>query len=401
MGKTQFDQWIEREGTNCIKFDFAREWGYSGDELSLWVADMDFETAPEIKNALIERARHGIYGYTLPKEEYWNTVCSFMKEEHHYETKKEWYLNTPGVVFAISMAIRALTNEGDGVMIQRPVYYPFTKMVEKNKRKLVNASLKEVNDKGSIRYEMDFIDLEEKIKLHNVKLFILCNPHNPVGRVWTREELLTVGNLCKKYDVLVVSDEIHFDFVYEGVEHTCFATISEEFAQRTITCTSPTKTFNLAGLQISNLIIENEILREKMREEIERTGYEEPNIFGMIACKAAYEFGKPWLRELREYLQENLTFIREFLNDHLPKVRLIEPEGTYLIWLDFRAYGLNKEELEKKIVQEAKLWIDAGTMFGEEGTGFERINIATPRVYLEKAMKQLQRVFASSDEVLN
>lgn len=399
MGKTQFDQWIDREGTNCIKFDFAKEWGYAGDELSLWVADMDFETAPEITAALIERARHGIYGYTLPKEEYWNAVCSFMKEEHHYETKKEWYLNTPGIVFAISMAIRALTDEGDGVMIQRPVYYPFTKMVEKNHRKLINSPLKEVCEGDSIRYEMDIDDFEEKIKLHNVKLFILCNPHNPVGRVWTRKELITIGNLCKKYGVLVVSDEIHFDFVYEGVKHTCFASISDEFAQMSITCTSPTKTFNLAGLQISNLIIENEILREKMRGEIERTGYDEPNIFGMTACKAAYEYGKPWLQELRGYLQDNLAFVRNFIKENLPKVKLIEPEGSYLIWLDFRAYGLSKEELEKKIVQEAKLWVDAGTMFGEEGTGFERMNIATPRMYLEKAMKQLHEVFVLMDEV--
>lgn len=394
MGKYNFDRWIERAGTNCVKYDFAKEWGYSGEELSLWVADMDFETVPEITDALVERAKHGIYGYSMPKEDYWDTVISFMEKEHNYKTKKEWYVNTPGVVFAIAMAIRALTKEGDSVLIQRPVYHPFTKMVEKNNRRLINSPLKEVKSQGSIHYEIDLADFEEKIRLHNVKLFILCNPHNPVGRVWTKDELIAMGNICRKYGVVVVSDEIHFDFIYPGFVHTCFASISKEFSDMTITCTSPTKTFNLAGLQVSNVIIENKELREKVNEEIESNGYDEPNIFGMVACKAAYEFGKPWLKELNEYLLGNLNFVREFVKEHLPKVSLIEPEGTYLLWLDFRAYRLSKEELEEKIVKEAKLWLNSGSMFGEEGEGFERINIATPRAYLEKAMNQLKLAFS-------
>lgn len=394
MGKYNFDRWIERAGTNCVKYDFAKEWGYSGEELSLWVADMDFETVPEITDALVERARHGIYGYSMPKENYWDTVISFMEKEHNYKTKKEWYVNTPGVVFAIAMAIRALTKEGDSVLIQRPVYHPFTKMVEKNNRRLINSPLKEVKSQGSIHYEIDLADFEVKIRLHNVKLFILCNPHNPVGRVWTKDELIAMGNICRKYGVVVVSDEIHFDFIYPGFVHTCFASISKEFSDMTITCTSPTKTFNLAGLQVSNVIIENKELREKVNEEIKSNGYDEPNIFGMVACKAAYEFGKPWLKELNEYLLGNLNFVREFVKEHLPKVSLIEPEGTYLLWLDFRAYQLSKEELEEKIVKEAKLWLNSGSMFGEEGEGFERINIATPRAYLEKAMNQLKLAFS-------
>lgn len=393
MGKYNFDRWIERTGTSCVKYDFAKEWGYSGEELSLWVADMDFETVPEITDALVKRAKHGIYGYSMPKEEYWDTAISFMEREHNYKTKREWYVNTPGVVFAIAMAIRALTKEGDCVLIQRPVYHPFTKMVEKSNRKLINSPLKEVKSQGTIHYEMDLVDFEDKIKLHNVKLFILCNPHNPVGRVWTRDELIAMGNICKKYGVVVVADEIHFDFVYPGFIHTCFASICKEFSDITITCTSPTKTFNLAGLQVSNVIIENKELREKVDEEIKSNGYDEPNIFGMVACKAAYEFGKPWLVELNEYLLGNLNFVREFLKEHLPKITLVEPEGTYLVWLDFRAFQLSNEELEQKIVKEAKLWLNPGSMFGKEGEGFERINIATPRAYLEKAMNQLKVSF--------
>ncbi|WP_312103798.1 MalY/PatB family protein [Lachnoclostridium sp.] len=393
MGKYNFDKWIERTGTNCVKYDFAKESGYSGEELSLWVADMDFETVPEITDALVERAKHGIYGYSMPKKDYWDTVTSYMENEHNYKTKREWYLNAPGIVFALAMAIRAITKEGDSVIIQRPVYHPFTRMVEANNRKLINSPLKEVMLNGTIHYEMDLKDFEEKIQLHNVKLFILCNPHNPVGRVWTRDELISIGEICRKYGVVVVSDEIHFDFVYPGFKHTCFASISKEFGNMTISCTSPTKTFNLAGLQISNVIIENEEIREKVIEEIKSVGYDEPNIFGMIACKAAYEFGKPWLEELNEYLLGNLNYVREFLKKHLPKISLIEPEGTYLIWLDFRAYQLTKEELEQKIVKEAKLRLNVGGMFGEEGEGFERVNLATPRAYLEKAMKQLEQVF--------
>lgn len=394
MGNYNFDQIIDRKNTNCIKYDFHVERNVPEDALPLWVADMDFETAPEIKQAMLERVEHGIFGYTNPKGDFRDILVEWMRKRHGWETRPEWYFYTPGVVFAISMAVQGLTKEGDAVLIQRPVYYPFSNAVSDNNRTLINNPLVyKKSQEGAGRYEMDVEDFETKIMEHQVKLFILCNPHNPVGRVWTKEELETIGDICLKHHVTVVADEIHEDFVYEGYTHIPFAGIKPEFADITVTCTSPSKTFNLAGLQMANLIVSNPELRHAVKAAIKKTGYDEPNILGFVACQAAYSKGEAWLTELKEYLAGNLGYIREFLRTRIPKVKLVEPEGTYLIWLDFSGTGLTEEEINERIRTVAKLWLDHGTMFGSEGEYFQRINIAAPRTTMEQAMEALGRAF--------
>lgn len=395
MTKYNFDSIIERKNTNSLKYDFNTERKMPLDVLPLWVADMDFETAPEVKDAIIKRVSHGIYGYTRPKPDFNNTLVKWMKKHHGIETEPEWFFYTPGVVFGMSMAIRALSNEGDAILIQRPVYYPFSSVITDNNRVLINNALvyhKEKENAGT--YKMDLIDFEEKIIENKVKLFILCNPHNPVGRVWKAEELEAVGDICLKHGVKVIADEIHEDFIYEGYSHIPFIKIKPEYEEISITCTSPSKTFNLAGLQMANLIVPNREIRTAIKREITKTGYDEPNTLGMVACQAAYTYGEEWLDELKQYLTGNLNFIREFLQEKVPNIKLVEPEGTYVIWLDFSAYGLTDEELNDKMVREAKLWVDKGTMFGEEGEHFQRINIAAQRKTIEQALLALERVFA-------
>lgn len=382
-----FNKQIERRGTNSLKYDFAAEKGKPEDILPLWVADMDFQTPQPVIDALVEASSHGVFGYTEVKSPYFETVQDWYRTHFNWETKESWLVKTPGVVFAICTAVRAFTEPGDGVLIQRPVYYPFSNSILDNDRTLINNPL----CISSGRYTIDLDDFEAKIKDNKVKLFILCNPHNPVGRVWTKEELTAMGDICLKYNVTVVSDEIHGDFIYPGYKHTVFAGIRPEFADIVITCTAPSKTFNLAGLQISNIFISNQKLRSAFRKELYSTGYNQLNTLGLVACHAAYEKGNSWLESLRTYLSENLTYIRNYLKEELPQISLIEPEGTYLIWLDFRELGLTDAQLEDLIVHKAKLWLDRGTMFGPEGEGFQRINIACPRSTLERAFSQLKQ----------
>lgn len=381
-----FDERIDRRGTWSIKHDFAAERGKPEDLLPLWVADMDFKTPPAVTEALHQAVSHGIYGYSESKQEYTEAVSRWYRERFGWEVRKEWLVKTPGVVYAIACAVRALTKEGDSVLIQQPVYYPFSETIRTNKRKLINNPL--IYENGA--YRMNFDDFEAKIIQHKVKLFILCSPHNPVGRVWTKEELLTLGDICVKHGVIVVADEIHSDFTYSGYRHSIFADLKEDFLHQTITCTAPSKTFNLAGLQVSNIFIENSTIRRSFREEITASGYSQLNTMGLVACRAAYEQGGPWLNELKAYLSGNLEWIRMFLKEYLPQVRLVEPQGTYLVWLDFNALKLSEKELEELIVGRAKLWLDAGTMFGEEGRGFQRMNIACPRETIITAFSQLE-----------
>ena len=388
--KYNFNEIIDRKGTNCLKYDFALERGKPEGVLPLWIADMDFKAPPLVLERLSEIVNHGIFGYSDSKEKYFSVLKDWLERRFGWEVQEEWLVKTPGIVFAIACAIHAFTKEGDAVLIQQPVYYPFSETILDNERKLVNSPLKRNGD----RYEIDFEDFEEKIVQEQVKLFIFCSPHNPVGRVWKKEELKKVGEICLKHGVIVVSDEIHSDFVYSGHKHTVFASLSKEISDITITCTAPSKTFNIAGLQISNIFIENPVLREKIKKAIARTGYSQVNQIGLAACQAAYEGGEEWLEELKVYLAENIEYTREFLKEHLPKITLIEPEGTYLLWLDFKAYGLTEEEREELIVNEAGLWLDSGSMFGPDGEGYERINIACPRKTLEKALDQLKEVFS-------
>ena len=384
--KYDFSQVIERNNTLSIKYDFAKERKKPSDLLSLWVADMDFPVAQEIKDALIERCNHGIFGYSEVKTPYYEVIAKWYQEKFNWTTKKQWLVKTPGVVAAIANAIRAFTNIGDAVLIQKPVYYPFFLTIEDNQRKVVNNSLVYKNG----RYEMDFVDFEEKIISHKVKLFVLCSPHNPVGRVWNKEELLKIGDICLKHKVIVVADEIHADFVYHGHQHQVFANLKTDYQEITVTCTAPSKTFNIAGLQVSNIFIANENLRKKFKQELKKTANADINVMGLIACQAAYSQGEDWLRQVKIYIAENLEYVKTFLRDNLPQVKLVEPEGTYLLWLDFRELNLTEEELEDLIINKAKLWLDGGTMFGAEGVGFQRINIACPQKILIQAFTQLK-----------
>ena len=384
--KYDFSQVIERNNTLSIKYDFAKERKKPNGLLSLWVADMDFPVAQEIKEALIERCNHGIFGYSEVKTPYYEVIAKWYEEKFNWPTKKQWLVKTPGVVAAIANAIRAFTNIGDAVLIQKPVYYPFFLTIEDNQRKVVNNSLVYKNG----RYEMDFVDFEEKIISHKVKLFVLCSPHNPVGRVWNKEELLKIGDICLKHKVIVVADEIHADFVYHGHQHQVFANLKTDYQEITVTCTAPSKTFNIAGLQVSNIFIANENLRKKFKQELKKTANADINVMGLIACQAAYSQGEDWLRQVKIYIAENLEYVKTFLRDNLPQVKLVEPEGTYLLWLDFRELNLTEEELEDLIINKAKLWLDGGTMFGAEGVGFQRINIACPQKILIQAFTQLK-----------
>ena len=389
--KYNFDTVINRYNTNSLKYDCAKQWGVPEDVLPMWVADMDFQTAPEILEAMHESINHGIFGYSVPKDEYYEIVADWFRKRLGWtEAKGEWIVKTPGVVFAIATAIRAYTGKEDAVLIQQPVYYPFRMVIEDNGRICVNNPL--VLRDG--HYEMDYADMEHKIIDNNVKMFILCSPHNPVGRVWTKEELEKVIAICKRHNVLIISDEIHCDFVYPGYEHTMIPVLANDYMERIIVCTAPSKSFNLAGLQLSHIFIPDDKLREAFQKELMRIPYDESGTLALVAGKAAYEKGAEWMDELKQYLLGNIEFLREYLKKSLPKVRLIEPEGTYLVWLDFSAYDMTPEELEHKMQYEAKVWTDDGVMFGKEGAMFERVNIACPRITLKKALEQMAAAFA-------
>ena len=385
-----FDQIINRRNTRCLKYDFAARRGYPEDILPLWVADMDFKTSSYVEDALSELVRHNIYGYsnTQPGDGFFEAVSGWMERHHGWKVDPLWHVKLPGVCFAIASAIRALTEPGDSVIIQQPVYYPFSSLIRHNGRKVVSSDL--VRDAEG-HYSMDYDDFEQKVIRHDVKLFILCNPHNPVGRVWTKEELQRIGRICAAHGVIVFSDEIHFDFVWEG-EHNVFQEIDPAFREFTVTATSPSKTFNLAGLQQSNIFIPNISLKRRFTEEINRTGYDEPTIFGIAAAQAVYENGDTWYESMKAYVEKNICFADEFVREHLPGVSMKKPEGTYLIWLDFSGTGMTTAELDDMIIQKAKLWLDSGAIFGKAGEGFQRINTACPQSILREALERLEDV---------
>lgn len=385
-----FDSIIDRSNTFAIKYDLAAARKKPADSIKLWVADMDFPTAPCIQDALADFARHGIFGYSCPDARYYEAIRNWFRTRHGFVIEDEWIVNTPGVVFALSAAIRAFTKEGEGVLIQRPVYYPFSNTIAALNRRIVNNPLVIKNG----RYEIDFDDFERKIVDEQVRLFILCSPHNPVGRVWSRQELERISGICLKYDVLVVSDEIHSDITFGENRHTVYALLSPEAAGHTIICTAPSKTFNLAGLQFSNIIIPNEKIRSKFRHAIAQTGYDEPNLMGIAAATAAYSQGGQWFDEAKAYIQKNIQFLRDYLRQHCPKITVYEPEGTYLVWLDFSAFTeLTDRQISERILREANVWLDEGTLFGKEGEKFQRINVATPRKILEDALARICGAF--------
>jgi len=383
--KYDFDHLIDRSNSCSIKYEPSWR-GKPADVLPLWVADMDFAAPPCVQEALISRVKHGIFGYSEPDAAYFDVVRKWFEKRFNWTTENDWLTITPGVVNALYIAVRALTEPGDGIVIQQPVYYPFESCVKKTGRKLLINEL--VYSEG--RYSIDFQDFEEKVK--QSKLFIMCNPHNPVGRVWSRDELIRMGELCLRHGVTVIADEIHEDFIFTGYRHIVFAALSQDFANITVTCTSPSKTFNLAGLLHANIFISCKELRDKFKEEYARCGLSQPGIMGLIACKAAYEDGAQWLEQLLDYLAGNMLLLKTYLSRHIPEIKLIEPEGTYLAWLDCSELGIPGQKLDEAVTQNGKLWLSSGSSFGKGGRGFERMNAACPRSVLQNALERLRNV---------
>ena len=381
-----FDTPIDRTHTWSIKHDFKKENGKADDILPLWVADMDFRSPDSVVEALKKAVDHGIFGYSRADESYFDAVAAWYQKRHHLTLQPEWMTCTPGIVFALSIAVRAFTQEGDAVLIQPPVYHPFSRAILRNKRTLVENPL--VLKDG--HYEMDLVDLEQKVLDEHVKLMILCNPHNPVGRVWTREELTALADICLRHHVYVISDEIHGDFVWQGHEQTPYASISEEACLHSMMCTAPSKTFNLAGMATSNLFIPDPEMRRKFRSELLDVGQENMNRLGLFACRAAYEGGGEWLDQLIGYLAGNLALVRDFCKNRVPQIQLVEPEGTYLAWLDCRELGMTDDELMAFFSNEAKVWLDPGTHSGEQGSGFMRFNLGSSRSVIAQALDQIE-----------
>lgn len=382
-----FDNITDRRNTRSLKYDFTKEYGMPEDVLPLWVADMDFKTSSYVQDALKSLAEHGIFGYSREQRTYTDSVKRWHNKYYNREIQSDWIVVTPGVMFAVVAAINAFTVENDAVIIQQPVYYPFRDVVVNNGRRLVVNELYLGDDN---RFHIDYDDFEKKIVKDNVKLFILCNPHNPVARSWTKEELTRLGDICLEHGVKVISDEIHADFIFRGV-HTVFAGIKKEYEDITITCTSPSKTFNIAGLQVSNIIIADEDMRKCFIKKFKATGYCEPNAMALAACEAAYLYGDEWYGALREYIGKNIEYTEKFIRENLPGVAVTEHEATYLMWINFRGLGLSDSELDDVIINRAGLWLDSGLMFGAGGSGFQRINAACPRTVLKKALERLKK----------
>lgn len=384
--KYNFDQIIDRNNTWSIKHDFKKENNKPEDVLPLWVADMDFVSPKCVVDTLKQVSEHGVFGYTKADDRYFAAVSAWYEKRFHWKIEKEWMVTTPGIVFAISVAIKVFTEAGDAVLIQPPVYHPFRRAIERNHRTLVENPL--VLENG--RYRMDLADFEQKVVDNHVKLMILCNPHNPIGRVWTREELTALSAICLRHHVFVISDEIHGDFIWPGHVQTPYASISEETRMHSMTCTAPSKTFNLAGLQTSNILIPDPVMRHKMYSEILDLGADGINRMGQFACEAAYRAGEEWLEQLLEYLYGNLALVREFTRTRMTEIQLVEPEGTYLAWLDCRGMKMTEEELIHFFSNEAKVWLDHGSHSGKEGEGFMRFNLGSPRSVIAEALDRIE-----------
>ncbi|MDR0858520.1 MAG: pyridoxal phosphate-dependent aminotransferase [Oscillospiraceae bacterium] len=378
-----FDEIIDRNHTQSFKYDTARESGMGFNAIPLWIADMDFRVPDSVTAALVKRTQHGIYGYSTIDDNYFDAVRSWFAKRHSWNVEPHWLVTTPGILPAVAAAVSALTKPNEAVLVHTPAYDRFNITVEKNNRRLIKSAL--ILKDG--RYEIDFDDFEKKITKNSVKLYILCSPHNPIGRVWTLEELTQIGGICLKHGVKIISDEIFCDFVHAPNKHTVFAGIKQEFADITVTCTAPTKTFNMSGLAISNIFIADDDIRDDFNDKLLANGIMGGGILPMLACRAAYENGAEWLDELLVYLAGNIAFVRNFLRDNLSNVKLIEPEGTYLLWLDFREFGLWANELK------AFTAYDAGVILSSEAgaEGFLRVNAACPRSVLEKAMTKLAK----------
>ena len=380
--KYDFDKIIDRKNTNCYKWDTTKD-----GVLPMWVADMDFEVASKIVESIIKKASHGVFGYTMIPNEYYNAELNWWKKRFNFEIKKEYILPTTGVIPSLSSIIQTFCKAGDNIMIQSPVYHYFNICINNNSCNTITNRLIFENNS----YKIDFEDFEEKLKNENIKLFILCNPHNPIGRVWSKEELEKMGKLCLKYKVLVVSDEIHRDLVFKNFFFTPFASICEEFLQNSITCTSATKTFNLAGLKASNIVVANKDLRAKLNATLSKNEINSLNVFGIDSLITAYENCEDWLDELLVYLENNKDYLIEYLKNSIPELKVVAPEATYLLWIDISNLKIGSAKFTKKLEELANLRVISGVTFGEDGDNFIRVNIACPLATLKDGLQRLKK----------
>ena len=380
-----FDEAIERRGTASAKWDAVKDLFGSEDVLPLWVADMDFRVPDEVVDAIKKTADHGVFGYTLRSEEYKEAVKDWMEKRHGWEIEGDWITQTPGIVNALNMAVLAYTEPGESVIVQPPVYYPFMKAINNHGRKVVNNPL--IDRDG--RYEMDFDDLETKVAESGAKLLFLCNPQNPSGRVWTPEELKQLGDICVRHGLTVVSDEIHGDLILGDQPHTPFARVSDELAAISVTCTAPSKTFNLAGLHTSNIIIPDEARRKAFNAQIEKFAVGGSSPIGAAATIAAYRHGEEWLEGLLDYVRGNYSFLKDYADANITELKVYPLEATYLAWVDARELGLDNKALETFMAKEAKVGLNQGHIFGPGGEGFVRVNLACTRKTLEEALKRI------------
>lgn len=380
-----FDKVHNRKQTKSVKWDSLQQVFQSEDVLPMWVADMDFKAPDAVNQALMKRAEHGIYGYTVIDEEVTSSILNWVKKRHDWEIQTDWLSYSPGVINTLHMALAAFTEPGDKVMIQTPVYTPFYRIINVMDREIVKNPL--INDNGY--YKIDFADMEAKLA-SGVKAFILCSPHNPVGRVWKKAELTKMAELCLKHDVMILSDEIHADLTFKGQKHLPIASLSEEIADRTITCMAPSKTFNLAGLSASFAITSNKQNREKLDKAFLRSGFNNSlNGMGITAMEAAYQHGEVWLDELLEIVEGHVAYIKEMFAAHAPELKVTTSEGTYLVWVDCSALNMDKAALKKFMIEKGRVGLNAGQDYGEEGNTFMRINVACPRETVEEGVRRI------------
>lgn len=387
--KYNFETAPDRRGTGAFKWNsmYEAKPDVSDGVIPFSVADMEFQNPQPLLDGMAKYVSQAVYGYTGPTHAYYESVINYMKRRHNWDIQKDWIITTPGVVPALNELVKAFSEPGDGVIITRPVYYPFSMAIENSGRKLVNVSL--INRNG--HYEMDFEGLEKAAKDPSTKLMILCSPHNPVGRVWTEDELRKLASICNSNGVMILSDEIHFDFVFPGHKHTVLATLSEEIAQNNIFCTAPSKTFNLGGVQVSNIIIPNPKLRERYNEYHKSMGMLALNMFAYKIGELVYNTCGDWFEELMQVLDTNRKLVEQYITTYLPQIKVIPLEGTYLQWLDCRALGMSGKELETFMQEKAELFFDEGYIFGEEGDGFERWNLACPTKYIQEGLERLRK----------
>lgn len=384
-----FDDIVDRTNTDSIKWNKLDEMYGSEDLLPMWIADMDFKSPKAVIEAMKDRADHGIFGYVYKTDSFSEAIINWVKRRHGWDIKKEWILFLPGVVSGLNIGVRELVEENEKVLIQPPVYPPFYRVIENNNRIINSNPLVHDGEK----FVMDYEALESQAE--DSKLLMLCNPHNPVGRVWSKEELARLGEICLKNDMVIISDEIHSDFALKGAKHTPMATISKEIEQRTITLMAPSKTFNIAGLVTSVAIIPNEELREIFEKAIAKLEIGNMNIFGMTALEAAYNHGEEWLDQLLEYIEDNIDYTIDYINKYIPEIKVDKPEGTYLLWLDCRALGKTNDEIEEALLKVGKVILNDGRPYGKEGDGFFRLNIGCPRSILEEGLSRIEKAIKS------